>query len=405
MEALSEAADAERKAAQHTLQDLETREAALQVEQNELRVRSASVLCQTAHFERCTCMPGSALTRKCNSRCHSLGRPLGPMTTRPCNTNLPPWYYADVQLRETELTEDLAQLRRDNDALVQPAITALVNQIAETKSEISRSASQAEHLTASKAELRARVETLMASVEASSATAGTLRGELTKVRAEPARMSKAVDSVQRALDSLNEEVTRLRNTIAAREQETIEQAAAVKEVEGVRKTLEANLARYRADIDAREQEVIALDRSLRRERAQHKDLLERRVELQAEDESVRASLRAALSEQESVNAAYERAKRELKRKQDALNDELLAAPPAQAALTDARLQLSRAEELGRDLELQLVAVKKEMDVLIAQYLREEGVEKRHREALQELAEACTSLDEEKEQWHREEALA
>lgn len=117
-------------------------------------------------------------------------------------------------------------------------------------------------------------------------------------------MERAVGAVRGALDDTRAEARALTASVAARRVELEEQAKALEEAEGVRAALAEKLGRYRGDIAARGSEVEVstgrgwrgvgavsssappppplqdVDRSLRSEKAMHRDLLERRVELQ-----------------------------------------------------------------------------------------------------------------------------
>jgi hypothetical protein len=59
-----------------------------------------------------------------------------------------------------------------------------------------------------------------------------------------------------------------------------------------------------------------VERSLRAEKSAHKDLLERRVELQTESAAAEAAVRHAETERSAMASAYDRARREFKRQDD-----------------------------------------------------------------------------------------
>lgn len=69
------------------------------------------------------------------------------------------------------------------------------------------------------------------------------------------------------------------------------------------------------------------------------------------------------------------------------------------------MDLTRLREEGRGFETTLGSLKREMDSLMLSFLKEEGIERKQREALQDLIEMCTAQEAEKDRWHREEALA
>ncbi|RYG52562.1 hypothetical protein EON66_09655 [archaeon] len=306
---------------------------------------------------------------------------------------------------ESELTEDINGLKRENEAHVLPQLAAMMQDVADTKAEVSRATSALEALVAQKTELTTRLHDMSTQVVASSTAEAALKSEVSRVQNEPERAAKALESVKRAVEDTNEEVERLKTAVELRERENADQSTALKQVATMRSDLGAKLTRYRADLAAREDECSMVETSLRSERAQYKDLLERRIDLQADDMAALTSVRASETERDSVSAAYERAKRELKRKTDSANEAEAAVPGAEAQLSEKMMALARLTSEAKTLETSLVTLKKDMDVLIANFRKEDAVEKRHRVQLAELLESCRALELEKDQWRREEALA
>jgi hypothetical protein len=260
-------------------------------------------------------------------------------------------------------------------------------------------------------------------------------------------MERAIGAVQGALAEATKEVTQLRESIVSRAAEIVEQGAALQEIEKTRGELDRKLKLYRTDIDARSVEVqvcvcvcvcvcvrqcidarrpVALsflflvpcsfdvwqdvERSLRAELTTHKDLLERRVELQAEAVSAESSVRHAEAERSAMSSAYDRARREYKRQDDQHNELIAAKLAASSRVEEQRLRLvSLAADgidaerevrnfqfqlyplcsamiyaLPRPLSCQVGSIKREMDLQIAAFLREEGLERKHKAAVEEL---------------------
>lgn len=345
VEALSETADAGRRKLAHSLNEMESRETGLQIELGELR----SV--------------------------------------------------------ESDLQAEVAKLVLDNEALVTPALAATDREIADLRAEVSRATSTGESLARTKAELQERVLVLQAQTGVARSTLDALKLELTKVRADPARTERAVASVQGALTEATKEVAELRDAINARAAEMVEQAAALREVEKSRAELARKLSVYRADIDARSVEVQGVERSLRAEKSAHKDLLERRVELQTESAAAEAAVRHAETERSAMASAYDRARREFKRQDDQHNELLAAKPAATSKVEEQRLRLSSLAAEGAAAERDVGALKREMDLQIAAFLREEGLERKHKVAIEELQVECAGLLRDKDRWHAEEILA
>ena len=311
----------------------------------------------------------------------------------------------ELAQREKEAAEDVAQMHADNKALVTPALAALARTVADLREEASMAQSQTEAAGETRGELRRKVERLQGDTRALRSALEALRIEEAKQAVEPARLAKQAEGVDELLASARGECAKVAAAVAARDGDMAAQKAAIEEVGAFRTELERKTSRHRADLDAREQEMLALERALRAEKSNFKGILERRVELQAEDERCRAAARGAEGVLVEANAAYERAKKELKHKLDRCSEAKIAIVPLESQLADRELELrTEAEDLVR-LTAKAAIVRREMDGLLAQYLREESVEKRHRTALSEVAEACAALEAEKEQWAAEESLA
>jgi chromosome segregation ATPase len=311
----------------------------------------------------------------------------------------------ELVVREKEASEDLAQMNADNKALVQPALAALARSVADLREEASMAQSTTEQLGEQRGELRRKVERLTGDTRALRASLEALRIEQNKLAVEPARLAKQMLSVEELLDGVRAEVAKMAAAVAARDADVATQARSIEDVSAFRAELERKTARHRADLDAREQEMLALERALRGEKSNYKGILERRVEMQGEEERCRSAARAAQGVLDEATAAYERAKKELKHRLERVSEAKIAVQPMEAALAERELELRTEEEDLRRLGAKSGAVRREMDGLLAQYLREEGVEKKHRTALAEVAESCAALEAEKEAWAAEEALA
>ena len=310
----------------------------------------------------------------------------------------------ELRMREHTLADDVAALRKENEAIVAPQLDALIEDIAEGKGDLQRAQSQMDGLMQQKASLQRQLEELDGDLLASNTTCNAMKMELMRVKGEPQRAEKVLDTVSRALSDLNAEIKQLQTQIAARDATMAEQKAALDSLDGVAKEVNTKLGQYMRDISQREREIAAVDHSRTSERMQYKELLERRIDVQSEETAALAAARGLESDRDALTAAYERAKRELKRKTDQVNEAQAMVPVLEAQLTERNLELQRLQAEGADCEAQLASLKREIDVLLAQFMKTEGIEKKHKEAASELAELCSQLEVEKSQWHREEML-
>jgi hypothetical protein len=282
---------------------------------------------------------------------------------------------SELASRRVLAVEALESASALNAAEVEPVFAALGAEAAEAAGEAAaaRAASAAAEAAAEKS--RFRGENLKRATGKQRAVIEALCEERERLEKEPLKVARATDVMVRLLEGTGAELARVTGELDALRGAASEHASAMKDAAGVRGGLEAALATHGSELAAREREVAALEAVLRRERAAGKELLERKVVAAAAAERGRATAAAAHSAAVRSAAAYEAAKRALAKKQAALN----AARARRAPLTSLIEQREAALEGGRRRAAEAAAteaqVKRQMDVLVAQYLREEAAEK------------------------------
>ena len=311
----------------------------------------------------------------------------------------------ELTMREKEAIEDVQQVQNDNAQLVGPALAALAAGVAGLREELSMADSQIASVSESRAEMRRKMERINGDSRTLRTMLDTLRVEEAKQAGEPERLAKQAEGVEVMIYAVRAELDKVQAAVEGRARDLEAQKSAISDVAAFRADLEKKTARHRADLESREQEVSALERTQRGERSNHKGLLERKVETQAMESGARASARSAQEALAEANAAYERAKRELKIKLDRINEVKDVVAIAESQLNEREIELHSQGEDARRIAARSGALRHEMEGLLAAYLKEESVEKRHRTALSEVAESCAALEAEKEAWAAEEALA
>ena len=306
-----------------------------------------------------------------------------------------------LRQQEAELEEDITNQDGENSAAVEPALNALHQEIVDAQADIARAREQRATLAATEATLRTETEKIVTATAAAAEAAADYRSELIRTSAEPLRFEKQTKSVVTLVASLTSEIARLRVNVASREAQLSEQTRTTMEVALMRRELEERMKKHHADLDARDEELTVAESLLRAERTKNKDLLERRVELRVETEAGFASVRGVEEEKESVSTAYERAKRELKRAQGALNEVLAAVPALERDIADARAETAAQEGARREAEAAFLMRKRDAEGLLATLLEGEALEARHREALEETRGLVRDAEAERSTWRKE----
>jgi len=310
----------------------------------------------------------------------------------------------ELQVREKEALEDVAQMHRDNQATVIPALAALAKSVADTKEEMSLADSQTEHLGVVRGDMRRKIERVAGDKKNLAATLESLRMEDAKLAVEPNRLSTQMEGVDGLLSSSKANVDKIQASLAARDRDMDAQKLTLASVEDLRKDLERKTARHRADVDQKDAEVANLEHTLRTEKMNFKGILERKIEMRTEEDASRAASRNAQTLLEEANAGYERAKRELRMKLDRCAEVSDVITQTASSVNELEINKRAQEEEIKFLKSKAKALKFEMEALLVQYLQQEGIEKRHRTALSDVSEACAALETDKEAWSREENL-
>lgn len=152
---------------------------------------------------------------------------------------------AALRAKEKELQDDVARLGRENEALVTPALAALVTEIADAKAEHARATAAAEYLVTTKAQMTTRIAELDSMVHAARSTGNALRIESDRAAAAPGRTLEAAEKVVDTIEALQEEIARLRSAVGSSDKELEAQMSAMTVVRTTRLAAEQKLKKHR----------------------------------------------------------------------------------------------------------------------------------------------------------------
>ena len=290
-------------------------------------------------------------------------------------------------------------------AEVEPLLRALGEEAEEAASEAAGSAAALEACEAGLENARLRCETLQRLCAKHTATLDSLRTELVAAQREPAKLALQLEGVERLHAGVAGEVARTQAELGRTQAAVAAQEAALGASSKELAALKARLVAHTAEVAAREAEVAACEALVGREKAAGRELTEQRLALEDETEAAGAAGSAARASLASANLAYDKARKALKRAQEAVGEARARRAPLGEQAAAARAELEAGQRQARASAAAREAVTREMDVLVAQYLREEAGEKRGRSAVAEAAGACAAAEAERASWAVEEGVA
>ena len=302
----------------------------------------------------------------------------------------------DMRSREAAAMANLESAEADNARLTGPVLTALADEASAAAGEVAEASAAASVAVASTRALEIRADNIARSIARSKETIEATEEDISRLRSEPMKAKAALEGVERVLQQVSNEVDRATQSLAQNNEDAAKQLEAASTTRVVRAEVDAKLKKFRGDTMQGRERIEKLEAALRSERSLTAELLVRKTELFAAREQARSDLSAASSSATSAAQAYERAKRELKSRTDALNNIRAAVAPAEARLLSINTEKAAAEREKTAAGAAVSALRKEMDVLIAQFLREEAIEKKHRDAVREAAERCSEAEAERD---------
>lgn len=309
---------------------------------------------------------------------------------------------ASEERAKSELERRLEQVRRDNAELVKPEFDQAHERIRGLEEELAR---QELALDASKAEQetqRARDRELQQAAEDLTESKLQLKQMLNKIKADPDRIRKQADVVETATQNLAQEAEGLAGKVAACDAALEAQAARQVEVNEGGRELSRKLDLHRSTIEQRERDVDAVRKSLEQAKSAHQDLLAQRVHVELLLKEERLGLKALVHELGKARKAFEEQKKRLKKSVAAVDSIKATTPQLQANCSDMASTRNSFQSENKELVKSVAGLQQEMDVFIANYLRQESLEKDKKEALQAQVSKVKACEEQIALWIAEE---
>jgi len=310
----------------------------------------------------------------------------------------------ETKRRAAQMRTNVEGVRQDNQALVEPEIERLQSLMTDAREEMQAVETAAEKVHGDNDAVATDMGAVQAEHSAIKEQLGALRQEWSRVVDDPGRISKQISSVRTAITEVGAEVSKLLSRIGEANKASMAAMARREECDRLRRELDSGMEAHRADVEDRERDVAELAKSIQQEKAETHDLKTRRIALEAELVAARNDLKNARATHASTSAAYDRAKKELRRRVDAANSQRSLVPNAEGEIGTSQQDLKAFRDEAADVAKSRLDTKKEVDVFVHQVLLAEHGELGIVEQLKSTLEQEAALEAERDQWRTEEAL-
>mmetsp|Transcript_19952 Transcript_19952/g.64959 ORF Transcript_19952/g.64959 Transcript_19952/m.64959 type:complete len:918 (-) Transcript_19952:40-2793(-) len=278
----------------------------------------------------------------------------------------------ELQRQRNEYRAQLEEAEKEQAAALAPQIRQLREECAEYEEEVKRDRAKLEGIEKEATDLRSRVGEVQGVLGELASAKGTEEGNLQKVMQMPDKMKKQSDIVQNALKGLRVQESRLLDRIREHEIANNNLSMKLKELNDEHSRTAGTLERARLAMEQKERAVDEIRKDLEREGLEADLHLADQVKLDIEVKGMLADLKA---EQDQLQ-------RRLKEKETALKKLRRADLQLKQAQSVIPTQINVKEQVSHDkvlLELErkknnkaIEELKKEVDIYMNNYLREEA---------------------------------
>ena len=310
-----------------------------------------------------------------------------------------------TQRRKAGLQDAVKRVRSDNRDTVQPVLDELREQLSATQTDLRAAQDNAAESISEGEQLSQELSSLQSDIQAANVALAALRTDAERLAADPGRIGSQAANVTAAVKEVEAEAELLLEKIGEVSSAALSSAARREEAEELRRNLEAKLGRHRGAADERAGDVAELERSLAAERAEGRDLMERKAALAAAEKSARNALRAAKTSASAATGTYDKARSELRRARNAAANAASAIAPLQGNVGAAEAELVSLQRESRDLAAQRLTAKSEVDAGVSTVLAAEGAETKLVHTLQATLDAVAAAEAERDRWRAEETQA
>jgi len=300
----------------------------------------------------------------------------------------------DLQGLRNELQGEVTATKKKQMAELQPRIDEIEASLAEVKGENEKHRVTLAKLQQEQEQQKERALVLRNGKLESESERAQLMTFLAKVRGEPEKMKKQADIAKGAADSHQTQAEKGEDEIRSFDNALGEQIKTRRELEDNKMQLVMEAERHRIEISARQAKADDIKKALATANEEAAHALAERTRLEMEQ---KAAAQDGKREQDGLNRRakeYANALKRCKRAEVQLQTSQAQVPFMRRQLEEANRQVASLEEEGRKQRAAIDELKREVDIFINSFLRQETVEKEKQLFLQQLLEQIKTLEEE-----------
>jgi len=300
----------------------------------------------------------------------------------------------DLQGVRNELQGEVTATKKKQMAELQPRIDEIEASLAEVKGENDKHRGNLQRLQAEQEQQKERALALRNGKLETEAEKAQLTTHLAKVRGEPEKMRKQADIAKTAADSHQGQADKTEDEMRSFDAALNEQMKRRKELEENKMQLVMEAERHRIEVSARQAKADDIKKALAtaNEEAAHAQAERTRLEM-----AQKAAAQDGKREQDALNRRAKEYANELKRckrTEVQLQTAQAQVPFMRRQLEEANRQLTSLNEEGRKQRAAVEELKREVDIFINSFLKQEGVEKEKQDFLRQLLDSIKTLEEE-----------
>ncbi|KAL1524346.1 hypothetical protein AB1Y20_019244 [Prymnesium parvum] len=308
----------------------------------------------------------------------------------------------DLQNVRGELESDVASTQKRQMAELQPRIDELEGAVDEVRQELGRHKATLSKLQKERNEAAERGTQLRSAKSDAEAQKTQLSAQLTKIRGEPEKMKKQADNVAAAVGNQQAEVERLTASLGLLEAELANQMKKRKELEEERMQLSMAVERHRSQIEQKENVADEIRKKLELAREEASHTLAERVRLEMDQKAAAADVKREADLLNRSSKEYSAALKKCKKAETQLQVAQNQVPFLRRQLEEASRQVGVLKDEKRRQLAAVEDLKREVDIFINSFLKQESHEKEKQEWLRQLFDDIKALEEELVEAYQEE---
>ena len=229
--------------------------------------------------------------------------------------------------------------------------------------------------TANKKTLTDRLQELNDLIDGKKNELSILNNKLSKASTEPARICRQADATEKAVDTMTEQFKSLKRKIDYANNELEKTKVKRESTEKLKLSILEKNEIHRLTIEKRERDVASVLKSLEEERALLHDNVTKKMELNLKKKEMDAEYRHLNDRLNFMKKDYEAAKRMYKKKRGKADAIRSLVPTLMEQQNDEEHNVALYKADRDEIRKRNEKLKEDVDVLLAHFLEQEGIEK------------------------------